>query len=222
MAKKAAEIFVDQEICSIIDFCNEHLDEPKWYQPCFYVLSTFCTGMRQNELRTLPVGDCDTRPQPKIWLANGKGSGKGPRGRWIAILPEFRQTYIERIEALKARKPHGRFGPIKWVFVGQKHATAADTRAVDYPSEKSMNNWWRRVMKGAGVRPLTSHDGRRTYICNLIHRDCPAHMDVFDMAAQAGHTLVTMQKYYHVSAPEGRFATDRTFEWLKHVPRRRR
>ena len=219
LMRKDLRIYNDEEMRLLADFFKEHRNEPKWWNPAFFMaLITFGTGLRFREAHELRIEDCTLAPVPAVRVTTAKGGGSE---RTVAVLPEFRPYFEERIEFLRLhRKDDTRVEfvfPRGWAHIGTHRSINLQGPP---PKASAAMQWTRKVGLAAGVQGATNMASRRSWATYLIRMKWKNSKGVlegltpFDLARQMGHKeFGTLIGFYDNAPAHMRFPEDRGFDW---------
>ena len=195
-AKARGEALTAQEVADFLKACQAHYPE---HFPFF--LCAFRTGMRLGELLALQWGDLDWHGR----FIRVKRSFKG------GVLSKTKTGRVRRVdmsdqlmEALKGlhtiRKREaitlGRSKPICWVFHQGGEPWA----------QNSARNYFKRILKKAGLREIRFHDIRHTFASLLLSNgQSPVYVK-----EQLGHSSIqmTVDIYGHLIPSSNRDAVN--------------
>ena len=225
---KEQPIFSPEELDKLAEFFVKHRNEPQWWNPAFLMaLITFGAGLRTYEARLLRLEDCHLTPIPSVYIESEKGVR---RARTVAILPEFRPYFEERIEFLRLCKKMAprRASQITHLFPPGISQLGSFHRFVNVyggpVGNHKVTSWWTNLMKAVGIEGKNSMTGRRTWATFLTRltwegpRGEQMNLSPLDLARQMGHSDLTMLVRYYDRAPaEIVFPCDRKSEWVDRL-----
>jgi integrase len=219
--RKDHRVFSNDEMRKIAEFFTSHRNKSEWWNPAFMVgLVTFGAGLRAGEARTLRLDDCKLAPVPSVFVKSNKGGGSE---REVAILPEFRAYFKERIEFMRfhqqqdARIEH--LFPAGWVGAGALRSVKLQGPPI---SKDRATKWWVKVRLRLGIPHLNSRTARRSWATYLIRMKWKnpqgeyEGLSPYDIARQMGHKgLDLISGFYDNSPAHMRFPGDRELDWPK-------
>lgn len=145
------------------------------------------TGFRIEEMCSLRGDDLERRPWRasdgseghRIWLHARETKGKRDR-----VVPLPREGEAVLIRYLRYVRPTLRADP--WLFPGRQPN--------GHISKRSMETYMVKLRDAIGVRKLTPHTLRHTFLSDLAEKD----VDTFTLMELAGHAdITTTQQYIH-------------------------
>lgn len=156
----------------------------------FIALAAFA-GLRLGEAAGLQVGDVNFLGRV---LQVARQVQRGPGGTVVVKLPKYdseRPVFIAPalVELLSWHVAEHRKGTDRqrWMFEGKPG---------DPPHQNTVDYWWRKTCRDAGVVGFTLHDMRHFYASGLIAQGC----DVVTVQRALGHAsaTVTLKTYAHL------------------------
>jgi len=219
--RKEKRIFTDEEMKAVADFFVEKRNDPYWWNPVFYVaLITFGAGLRGAEAKMLLLEDCTVGPIPSVHVTSKKGGGSL---REVAILPQFRPYFLERVAYLNYYKKHLSWPEVVAMFPPARHGTDKRGFVNVEGMPKGKNDgikWWYKVMAELGIEGTNCMTGRRswaTYVARMrwTGPDGKEHqISPMNLARQMGHNgMAYLMEYYDQGPAHMRFPCDAEITW---------
>jgi integrase len=195
-SKAEGEALTAEEVAAFLEACQRHYPQ---HHPFF--LCAFRTGMRLGELLALQWGDIDWQGQfirVERSFKNGQLSHtKTGRVRRVDVSDQLREALSGLLTARKREAlAQGWAEPVKWVFHHKGEPWA----------QNSARNYFKRILRKAGLREIRFHDIRHTFASLLLSfGQSPVYVK-----DQLGHSSIsiTVDIYGHMIPTSNREAVN--------------
>jgi integrase len=195
-AKARGETLDAPEVATFLDSCLKHYPE---HHPFF--LCAFRTGMRLGELLALQWGDVDWHGQfirvDRSFKNGILSKTKTGRTRQVDMSDQLKEALRGLYTARKREAlAQGGSEPVKWIFHHKGQPWA----------QNSARNYFKRILRKAGLREIRFHDIRHTFASLLLSfGQSPVYVK-----EQLGHSSIqiTVDIYGHLIPSSNRDAVN--------------
>jgi len=175
--KVAVEPMKPAEVALFLETCLERFPE---HHPFF--LTLFRTGMRLGEALALQWGDIDWFGKFIQVQRSFKGGRITPTKTGKVRRVDMSDQLIEALKALQTKRKkealEGGRGMVEFLFHQDGQPIA----------QNSIRNYWKRILRRAGLRDMRIHDARHTFASQLLsYGESPVYVK-----EQLGHSSIQM------------------------------